>query len=168
MMRHGFSGAERMTISNPNGALHPLDFFPSLESGNHDVTSPRSRQYNCIAWAAEIDNKQIWPDGAEGIAAEPAIEWPEGIPNEETPESFVAYFQSLGYQLCDGPDFEAGFLKVAIFVKEGRPTHACRQLPCQRWTSKMGWDGVDIVHDDLECIEGDQYGKATIYVKRFA
>ena len=47
---------------------------------------------------------------------------------------------------------KAGYLKIAIFEKDGYPTHACRQLPSQKWTSKMGWDGVDIEHNDLECI----------------
>ena len=155
-----------MATSNPNGALHPLQFFPLLEPGNHELTSPRSRRYNCVAWATGIDNKQIWPDGGEDIAEEPAVEWPAGIPNDETVESFISYFKGLDYQLCEGADFEEGFMKVAIFVKNGRPTHACRQLPSKRWTSKMGWDGVDIAHDDLDCIEGERYGKATIYLKK--
>ena len=155
-----------MATSNLSESLHPIQFFPSLRPDNHEVTSERSKRYNCIAWAAGIDNKQVWPDGGEDYAEEPAIEWPEGIPNDETVESFIAYFRNLGYEQCDGPEFEVGFLKVAIFVKDDYPTHACRQLPSKKWTSKLGWDGVDIEHDDLACIEGIQYGKATIYLKK--
>ena len=155
-----------MATFKPSGTPHPLGYFPSLKPDNHELTSEQSRRYNCISWASGIDNKQIWPDGGEDNVEEPAIQWPKGIPNEETVGSFIAYFRSLGYETCDEPNFEEGFLKIAIFVKDDYPTHACRQLPSKKWTSKMGWDGVDIEHDNLDCIEGSQYGKATIYMKR--
>lgn len=29
------------------------DLFPNLADGNHEVTSPRTIEYNCIAWAAK-------------------------------------------------------------------------------------------------------------------
>lgn len=151
-------------LHDPN---HPLHRFPRLNSGNYEKTSQRSRYYNCVAWAAGIDNKQIWPGGGEGYEEEPAICWPEGIPNEERVESFVAYFSGLDYAECNGPELEPGFLKIAIFVNHlGTPTHVCRQLPSGRWTSKLGWDGVDIEHDGLECISGGLYGRATVFMRK--
>ena len=98
--------------------------------------------------------------------AEPELTWPEGIRNDESVEAVVAYFTSIGYALCDSPGFEDGYLKIAIFVNDGYPTHASRQLPSQKWTSKMGFDGVDIEHDELESITGDQYGTALVFMKR--
>ena len=166
MMRHGCVGGRKMATSKPSRSRHPLQYFPRLDADNHRTTSPVSRQYNCIAWAAGIDNLNVWPSGADGLLDEPEITWPEGIRNDESIAAFVAYFESLGYALCDGPDFEAGFLKIAIFAKDGYPTHACRQLPSQKWTSKMSWDGVDIEHNDLECIAGDRYGTASVFLKR--
>ena len=155
-----------MATSNRQLSRYPLQYFPNLGPDNHRITSNMSREYNCIAWAAGIDNRQLWPNGAEGLLDEPAVTWPEGIRNDESIEAFVEYFASLGYALCAGPDFEAGYLKIAIFEKDGYPTHACRQLPSQKWTSKMGWDGVDIEHNDLECIAGDRYGTPSAFLKR--
>ena len=71
---------------------HPLQYFPGLDQGNHRITSPASDEYNCLAWAAGVDDRQVWPTGAEGLADEPVVTWPPGIPNDETVGAFVAYF----------------------------------------------------------------------------
>ena len=136
-----------------------MQYFPFLSTDNCSVESPRSEDYNCIAWAASFDDRQIWP-GVEGC------EWPAGLPREETVESFTAYFESLGYHLCESPAFEQCFEKIAIFGDEDGPTHASRQLPTARWASKMGWDGVDIEHDGLSCIEGNRYGEAQMFLRK--
>lgn len=158
-----------VTFPIPKGPDYPLECFPRLNSGNSRVTSPLSEAYNCIAWAVEVDCKNFWPDAAEDIIQEPGVEWPDGIPNEETVEAFVAFFRLFGYELCDGPEFEDGFVKIVIFVNHrDEPTHACRQVPSGRkWTSKMGFDGVDIEHDDLTSIEGwTNYGTAKVYMRK--
>lgn len=155
-----------MATPNPMWTHYPLQYFPGLDGSNHQTTSPVSRRYNCIAWAAGIDNLNVWPNGAAELQDEPAITWPEGIRNDESIEAFVEYFASLGYALRAAPDYESGFLKIAVFTKDGQTTHVSRQLPSQKWTSKMGWDGVDIEHNDLECIAGGQYGTASVFLKR--
>ena len=158
-----------MATSSPKGPTFPLENFPLLNSDNSTVTSPVSEAYNCLSWAVEVDCKSYWPDGGEDIVQEPAVEWPEGIPNEESIEAFVAFFRLFGYELCDGPEFEIGFVKVVIFVDHrDTPTHACRQVPSKgTWTSKMGVEGVDIELDDLSCIEGHAYyGAAKVYMKK--
>ena len=53
---------------------------------------------------------------------------------------------------CDGQDLETDFDKIAVFANDqGIPTHAARQLPSGRWSSKLG-ELEDIEHDlrDLE------------------
>lgn len=155
-----------MAISRPRGSRHPLQYFPRLDAANHRITSPADPDYNCIAWASGIDNLQVWPDFGDDLPDDPGLHWPAGIRNDESIAAFVEYFELLGYTLCGGPDYEVGFEKVAIFVKDGEPTHAARQLPSQKWTSKMGFDGVDIEHNDLECIAGSQYGEAAVFLKR--
>ena len=158
-----------MVTSGHKGPDYPLENFPQLNPGNRILTSPVSEEYNCIAWAVEFDNKQYWPDSTPDIISEPAVEWPEEIPNEETVEAFVAFPQLFGYELCDGPEFEDGFLNIVIFVNHrDEPTHACRQVPSKgTWTSKMGWDGVDINIDDLSRIEGPLfYGTAKVYMRK--
>ena len=139
-------------------------YFPNLNSSNHRITSPNSREYNCVAWAAGNDDQQVWPDGAEDVA--PEIVWPEDVRNDESVEAFIAYFESIGYVLCDNPTLQEGFLKIAIFVKDDYPTHVSRQLSIGKWSSKMGYDGVDIEHDDLDCISGAAYGTGTVYMRR--
>ena len=77
--------------------------FPRLAPPNHRVTSPPSRTYNCIAWAAGDDSKWWWPG--------PNLEeefWPNSAPREETLDAFQAAFESLGYALCENGDLEGG------------------------------------------------------------
>ncbi len=67
-----------------------------------------------------------------------------------------------------GKDFslEAEFEKVAIYEDaQGKPTHMARQLDSGLWTSKLG-EAWDIVHHALEGIEGQQYGRATLAMRR--
>lgn len=106
----------------------------------------------------------MWP----GVLYIRGIVWPEELPQEESLASIVTFFESLGYQQCDGPDLEEGFEKVALFAdpEDDYPTHAARQLPSGWWTSKMGHDGVTIEHDGLACLEGRRYGKAVSFLQR--
>ena len=137
----------------------PLQYFPFLTPENHSKESPMSEDYNCIAWACELNDRQLWP-GSEDQ------EWPSDLPQEDTPETFIALFEREGYQLCNGPELEDGFLKIAIYTKDSDATHAARQLGSGRWTSKLGFDGVDIEHDDLENVERPAYGRATIFLRK--
>jgi len=91
--------------------------------------------------------------------------WPDDVRNDESVEAFIAYFESIGYSLCDNPTLEDGFVKIAIFVKDDYPTHISRQLATGKWSSKMGTDDVDIEHEDLDCISGPAYGAATVFLK---
>lgn len=94
------------------------------------------------------------------------VAWPDDVRNDESVEAFIAYFESIGYSPCDNSTLEEGFLKIAIFVKDDFPTHTSHQLSTGKWSSKMGFDGVDIEHDDLHCISGAAYGAATVYMRR--
>ena len=60
---------------------------------------------------------------------------------------------------------EKGFQKIALYVKDGIPTHAARQLPTGKWTSKLGRD-IDIEHDFPEVLNGADYGVASIFMKK--
>jgi hypothetical protein len=48
---------------------------------------------------------------------------------------------------------------VALFASaDGNYTHAARQLPSGKWTSKLGtWE--DIEHDSVEAVGGGAYGE---------
>ena len=138
---------------------YPLQYFPGLSHENHSVESPRSEDYNCIAWACGLDDRQLWP-------ATEDYEWPADLSQEEDLDSFIMFFAIMGYQRCEGPEPEIGFEKIAIYALGTEPTHTARQLPSGKWTSKMGFDGVDIEHDDLGSLEGPRYGQAHIFLRR--
>jgi hypothetical protein len=72
----------------------------------------------------------------------------------------------LGYVPAANGDIEPGYSKVAIYLDgNGVPTHAARQLPDGRWTSKLGRN-VDIRHERPEDVGGGLYGEPIIYMKR--
>jgi hypothetical protein len=106
--------------------------FPALAAEGFTQTSPADAKYNCIAWAAGRTDEWWWPTPAG------AFSWPEGLPRSETLDSFLRLFRSLGYAECPDGNLDPGFEKVALFVAAGKPSHAARQLPDGRWTSKLG------------------------------
>ncbi len=92
--------------------------FPGLAAADWDVTSPESDSYNCIAWAAEDEDRWWSPS--------PGYHWP-GSPRDESVAAFVSVFRTLGYEECQSADWEQGFQKVAIFAVAETATHVARQ-----------------------------------------
>ncbi|MFB2918410.1 DUF7689 domain-containing protein [Aerosakkonema funiforme] len=135
-------------------------YFPNLRKTGYRIESQKTPRYNCIAWAAGVDDRPWWPIDL------PPYYWPEE-PRVESLAAFISVFQSLGYQVCDNSDREIGFEKVAIYIDEDEiPTHIARQLPSGEWTSKCG-DLEDIIHT-LEGLEGSYpaYGRVACVMKR--
>src|SRR5947209_5090162 len=94
--------------------------FPSLRVSSFRVTSPATRDYNCVAWAAGDTARWWWPD------LDPdndAIFWPPTVPAEETVDAFVSAFATLGFAPGSDEEPEAGFEKVALFAVGAVPTH---------------------------------------------
>ena len=139
----------------------PLEtVFPGLARGGYRVTSLRDSDYNCIAWAAGDTRAWWWPGRDAGREY-----WPSGVPRERTRDAFAAAFASLGYMVCEGEGPEAGYEKIALFADaDGRPTHAARQLPSGRWTSKLG--KLEDIEHGLHDLEGAIYGAAVLLMKR--
>ena len=79
----------------------------------------------------------------------------------------MAFKEGKGYELCDNAEYEEGFQKIALYVKEGTTecTHAARQLTTGLWTSKLG-QIEDIQHGTPYTIEGKCYGKVYCIMKR--
>jgi hypothetical protein len=125
--------------------------FPGLCSTPYLMISPRTNQYNCIAWAAGDAVNWWWPTNGPGDT--PRF-WPAGVPREETLAAFVAAFATIQFAPSESAVLEPGFEKVALFANtSGVPTHAARQLPSGLWTSKLGeWE--DIEHE-LHALAGD-------------
>ena len=105
-----------------------------------------------------VMDKWWWPD-LLGVSY-----WPAGIPREETIDAFVQAFASEGYQLCETRELEAGSEKIILYVLDDKPTHAARQLPNGRWTSKLG-RAEDIEHDPDD-LTGTIYGVIALVLQR--
>jgi hypothetical protein len=133
-------------------------WFPNLTREGYVETSPASLEYNCIAWAAGDEARWWWPD------ANFTAFWPPDVPRAETMSAFTEAFETLGYELCENRDLEPDFVKIALYAKDGKPTHAARQLPDGQWTSKLG-DYIDITHT-LRGLEGPIYGGVAVFMKR--
>ena len=131
--------------------------FPNLRTCRWDITSEPDGEYNCIAWAVGWTNKPWWPNDF--------AHWPEGVPLEETVDSFVAALGTVGFVQCDDDRVEEGFEKVALFALDGIKKHAARQLTDGQWTSKLGREH-DITHATLKGVEGDIYGAVIMFLKR--
>jgi hypothetical protein len=133
--------------------------FPRLAPpAQFQITSVATPSYNCIAWAAGDLTRVWWPD-RQRVAF-----WPKEVSRTETLQSFVAAYRTLGYEPCESGELEIGFEKIAIFLRGGLPKHAARQLPDDRWTSKLGRD-QDIAHD-LHGLEGNNYGRVKQFMRR--
>lgn len=134
--------------------------FPYLSRIGYSITSPKAEEYNCIAWAAG-DTESWWEPDAMNIWY-----WPSDAPREYTLEAYKKAYEIVGFKECDGAHYEKGFEKVAIYTDtEGRPTHAARQLESGLWTSKLGRI-EDIEHNNLESLNGSDYGSVKIIMKR--
>jgi len=132
--------------------------FPNLVKTGYKITSPQDPTYNCIAWAATETDRWWWPN--------PLYYWPSGIPREESLEAFVQAYATMGFSVCKDGALESGFEKIAIYVDpNGTPTHAARQLPTGKWTSKLG-KFEDIEHPETSGLHGSVYGSVAIFIKR--
>ncbi len=99
----------------------PTDAFPRLTADNHRVTSPESKQYNCIAWSTG-DVQHWWQPGRFWPTEVVAADWGVGV--------LVRLFKALGYEDCGmEAGVEPGFEKVALYGDSQYYTHAARQLP---------------------------------------
>jgi hypothetical protein len=136
--------------------------FPGLFGVNYRLSSPPDRKYNCIAWAAGDTRRWWWPDPPP---ADERYYWPPDVGNEETLESFMAVFATLGYVPCHGEAAESGWERIALYATgDGVPRHAARQLADGRWSSKLGRK-EDIEHG-LHDLEGEEYGAVVQIMKR--
>lgn len=125
-----------------------------------EITSERSRKYNCFAWALGDSSRRFDPTNRRY--------WPEGLPLEHTVAAMLELFRAAGYELCDDGSLEAEYEKVAIYAHDDKPQHTARQLLNGRWTSKLG-DFEDIEHATPEELEGDgryEYGRIVAFMRR--
>jgi len=131
--------------------------FPRLNDSEFDVRSDATDEYNCIAWAAGVNND--WLDPTLGCS------WPDSLPRNYVTKTFLMLYQKLGYVLCEDGRLEKGYEKVALYERNGLCKHAARQLPNGLWTSKLG-KLFDIEHQRLDGLIGKDYGVIVHFLKR--
>jgi hypothetical protein len=131
--------------------------FPHLSSDGYKITSKETHVYNCIAWAAGIDT--AWWDTAQGYT------WPQGAPRDNTIKALITAYECIGFEICEGEMIEAGYDKIAVYGDADGWTHAARQLPSGKWTSKLG-RSEDIEHATPQGLVGSAYGSVVSIMRR--
>jgi hypothetical protein len=91
--------------------------------------------------------------------------WPPDVAGADTLQALIQLYLDAAYEQCDNGQLEGGFKKVAIYMNQEGPQHVARQLESGRWTSKLG-DLEDIEHDTVDILEGEDYGKATVFLRK--
>lgn len=123
---------------------------------NHRQTSPADVKYNCVAWPAG-DTTRWW---------QPGYYWPiETTRHGCWIGDLVEAFRELGYREGADDSLEPAFEKVALYGSGMFYTHAARQLPSGKWTSKLG-KAEDIEHDHPNDVAGGLYGELVEIMKR--
>jgi hypothetical protein len=74
---------------------------------------------------------------------------------------------TVGFEDCGGGESEDGYEKVAIFTRDGRPTHAARLLDDRQWTSKLGiWEDISHPKGSLSGHRDSEYGEIAHYMRK--
>lgn len=133
--------------------------FPQLTDIVNKKTSDATPLYNCIAWAFGDNTRHWWPNAARSF-------WPLATQGLSPMEAFMAWFSADGWTLTTDDSFSAEFIKVALYSKNGDPTHASRLIGDGVWTSKLG-PFIDISHGFLD-LNGPEYGSVhNIFMKPY-
>lgn len=137
-------------------------YFPNLKKLGYKRTS-EPEYYNCIAYAASDTIRKWWPDNFPPGSKD---YWPLPVSDapDESIESFLAGFATIGYSKCHNGSYEAGYEKVSFYAVGKEVRHAARQMHDGTWRSKLGPD-EDIEHT-LEGLEGWFYGNIVAFAKR--
>lgn len=163
----GSGGGESEDLyDTPPNRTDVTQLFPDLAGdGDFHVTSADDPQYNCIAWAASVDDRWWWPL-PPGTPTTVAVNWPVQPPPAPTLEAFVTAFETLGFVRSEDGELDPAVEKIALYLDQsGKPTHAARQLADGTWTSKLG-PYFDISHGTPEAVQGDEYGTLGAFLER--
>lgn len=131
---------------------------------DHKVTSDEDSSYNCVAFAA--GDTALWWEPLQ--VPRPGFHWPKVALHEGGNDDIAALkrcFAAIGYEECEGGEWEAGHRKVALYgftVDDWQ--HAAVQQNSGEWKSKLG-DGYDIEHKTPECVCGPRYGNVLCFMK---
>ena len=125
-------------------------YFPNLINNHCKIIHPLSRHYNCISWTVNDQKKWWWPD------QDRLHYWPDEAIRDESIEAFIQFYGLMGYVVCENGSTEEEFEKISIYIVNGKPIHAARQLNNGKWSSKIG--GFEVIEHTLEALTGSEFG----------
>jgi hypothetical protein len=130
------------------------------------VTSPWTRDYNCAAWALELQKTNIRPPiwgWGKPIGGE---FWPEGVVARPSVRAYEEVYEKFKYRPCDDGEWVIGTEKLALYAHDPfECLHVARQLINGMWTSKMG-ECADIEHACPDDVAGGKNGQVVSYMAR--
>ncbi len=105
--------------------------------------------YNCIAWSEGVTTRWVWPG--------------------ETLASFDTEYARSGFRRLSTLDtsLQAGVLKICLYAKDGKMTHAALQNSDGTWSSKLGSDPL-IRHLTADVFGSTSYGRPVAIYARLA
>lgn len=150
--------------------------YPQIRSHGYkvssDTTEHKSQKYNCVAFAAGGDTKFWWEGSTFNSkpVKKPGRFWPDGIDTDDSIETYVKVFESVGYSVYKGKiedcvKFELFCEKIIIY---GYPEQAFSHVSYQLyfgWIAKLG-DWEDVKHKTFNALEGEYYGNVMVVMKR--
>lgn len=139
------------------------EFAPRLSDGTCEVTSSQTEDYNCLAFAAGVTN--AWWEPYVIPPKEPGLYWPPGVHPDDRVQDWAAALATCGFVECADGTLDAALVKVVIYGRDGRATHAARQLRNGRWTSKLG-RLEDVAHTSVDALGGGDYGDPVLFLSR--
>jgi hypothetical protein len=145
-------------MAKPRKHIKKSNEFPKINKRNHSLKSPKTTQYNCIAFAAGVTTKKWWP------FVHPDAYWPPGAPYSDSVQSFIKAFETLGYEVAPDDSYIEGMEKVAFYTVFDRVKHAAIQVHQDTWASKLG--DLEDIHHKKEAVADGLYGKPTVYMMR--
>jgi hypothetical protein len=150
-----------------------ISHFPVLQNdSNFVIDGDADASYNCIAWAACVDNEwwEAIPEEKRPIFRfdGTTVNWPYNAPNNMKRETLEFIFSKKGYEACENCEYEDGFRKICLYGTPDVVTHAARQHTQGKykgfWTSKLG-QSFRIIHGTPYTIEGKAYGNVIGFMK---
>jgi hypothetical protein len=142
---------------NPERRRYLEALFPMLAQRAYAVRGAPDKKYNCVAWAMGFTDEWWWPD--------PYSIWPHRE-RRTTVASFTQLLQLQGFEPAANAQFESGYLKIAMYVLNGVPTHMARIESPNLWSSKLGRD--ELIEHEPDALNGSEYGKPEYFFRKKA
>ena len=138
---------------NPTAAerQHAIGKYPRLRDGEWKVTGEATCKYNCIEWSLCQDDEWVWPQVDDAGDDDGTVEISD----------FDEFYQDKGFTICGTSSAdcrpECRKRKVALFAKNGEPTHASKEILDGGWWESKRGKNIKIMHK-LDQMEGGDYG----------